>query len=124
VKLLRHFDIDRHEIDDTDGNQLHQNHGYAKFLMCICCQRSEDDMGHVISSDGFSMNEKRVQAISTWPTPSCKRDVPSFLVMIKFCRRFIKGRSALAQPLTCLTENELFVVNPAAQRAAYIPNAI
>jgi hypothetical protein len=39
--------------------------------------------------------------------------------MINFCRRFIKGCSVLAQPLTCLTGHVLLDVDSAAQRAGY-----
>jgi RNase H-like domain found in reverse transcriptase len=54
------------------------------------------------------MEEKKVQSISDWPPASCKRDVQLFMGMVNFYRRFIKGCSALAQPLTFLTGKSPF----------------
>jgi RNase H-like domain found in reverse transcriptase/Reverse transcriptase (RNA-dependent DNA polymerase) len=89
--------------------QLRQNQLYAKLSKCTFCQQAVEYLGHVISSTGFSMEQKNVQAISSWPTPACKRDVQSFLEMIDFYRRFIKGCAAIARPLTCLTGKDPFL---------------
>jgi hypothetical protein len=60
-----------------------------KISKCTFCQQSVDYLGHVIFSDGFSMEETKIQAISDWPPPSCKRYFQSFLGMVNFYRHFI-----------------------------------
>jgi recombinational DNA repair protein (RecF pathway) len=44
---------------------LRQNQLYANLSKCIFCQRSVEFLGHVIYSDGFSMEAAKVKAIST-----------------------------------------------------------
>lgn len=96
---------------------LRQHKLYAKRSKCVFCTRTVDYLGHVISPAGFSMEETKVKAVSSWPTPLCKRDVQSFLGMINFYRRFIKGCADIARPLTYLTGKVPFKWNRAASDA-------
>ncbi|KAK1867157.1 hypothetical protein I4F81_009666 [Pyropia yezoensis] len=90
---------------------------YAKASKCQFARTTVDYLGHVISDAGFSMEDQKVQAIRTWATPKSKKDVQSFLGMVNFYCRFIKGMAAVASPLTRLTGKVDFEWTPDAQKA-------
>jgi len=49
------------------------------------------------------MDPIKVQGITQWPTPSCVKDVRSFLGFCNFYRAFISDFSNIARPLNDLT---------------------
>lgn len=98
-------------------DKLREHKLYAKLSKCQFARTTVDYLGHVISEKGFSMEDYKVQAIRTWATPRSKKDVQSFLGMVNFYRRFIKGMAAVATPLTRLTGNVDFEWTPDAQKA-------
>ena len=53
-------------------------------------------LGFVISEDGIKPDQKKVEAIRTLPAPTCVREVPSFIVMCSYNRRFIPNFSKIA----------------------------
>ena len=60
-------------------------------------------LGYIMSPDGLTMDQKKVQAITDWPEPRKVRDVQSFLGFANFYRRFIPNYSEIVLPLTRLT---------------------
>ena len=52
----------------------------------------------------MSTDPKKVEAVLDWPVPKTVSDVRSFLGFVGYYRRFIKGFSGLAKPLTSLTK--------------------
>ena len=66
-------------------------------------QRTEF-LGYIITTEGVEMDPKKVEAVKDWPRPESVKDVQSFLGFANFYRRFIKGYSAIASPLTELTK--------------------
>ncbi|KAJ1181612.1 hypothetical protein NDU88_006817 [Pleurodeles waltl] len=64
------------------------------------------------------MAEKKVKAVSDWPTPKTVRDVQCFLGFAIFYRRFIKHFSQTVAPITkLLRKKEKFVWSPEADQA-------
>ena len=57
-----------------------------------------------MSSEGVATDPKKVEAVKNWPTPSCVRDVRSFLGLASYYRKFIRGFAEIASPLHALTE--------------------
>lgn len=80
-------------------------------------------LGLIISDKGIRMDPDKVQAIINWASPdSCTRgkikELQRFLGFANFYRRFIKGYSKIAQPLTGLTRKDApWVWTEACQRA-------
>ena len=60
-------------------------------------------LGHLITSEGVATDPKKIEAVIKWPRPETVHDVRSFLGFLGYCRRFIKGFSALPRPLYDLT---------------------
>jgi len=63
-------------------------------------------LGYIIEPGQISMDPKKVDSIAEWPTPTKTREVQSFLGTANYYRRFIKGYSRIAAPLTELTKKD------------------
>jgi len=68
-------------------------------------QQEVEFLGYKISDRGISMTSTKVEEIQAWSTPEKVVDVQSFMGFANFYRRFIKGFSKTAKPLTELTKN-------------------
>ncbi|EFQ94366.1 hypothetical protein PTT_07967, partial [Pyrenophora teres f. teres 0-1] len=60
-------------------------------------------LGLIITADGIKMDPEKVSAIQDWKLPQSLKDVQAFLGFANFYRRFIRGFSDIAKPLTHLT---------------------
>ena len=71
---------------------------------CQLMRRSVTFLGHVVSSSGVATDPEKIGAVREWQTPDTLSNLRSFLGLCSYYRRFIKGFSTLAKPLTKLTE--------------------
>nr|GFA70755.1 reverse transcriptase [Tanacetum cinerariifolium] len=91
---------------------LRQEKLYAKFSKCEFWLSSVAFLGHIFSAEGITMDPAKVEAITKWPRPTSVTEVRSFLGLAGYYRRFVKGFSRLALPLTKLMrKGEKFVWN-------------
>ncbi|XP_075473412.1 uncharacterized protein LOC142504429 [Primulina tabacum] len=91
---------------------LRENKLYAKLSKCEFWLRSVSFLGHVISKEGVSVDPRKVEAITEWPKPKNSTDIRSFLGLAGYYRKFVKGFSLIAVPLTKLTQkNSKFIWN-------------
>jgi hypothetical protein len=63
-------------------------------------------LGYLLSLDGLTMSNKKVQAIVDWPEPRKVQDIQSFLGFANFYRRFIYNYSDIIVLLTWLTRKD------------------
>lgn len=57
-------------------------------------------LGLIISTKGISMDPEKVRAIQEWEPPRTLRDLQRFVGFANYYRRFIRGFSLIARPLT------------------------
>ncbi|KAG1935922.1 retrotransposable element [Pimephales promelas] len=87
--------------------RLLENRLFAKVEKCEFHARSVPFLGFVLSSKGIRMDPAKVKAVADWPTPENRKAVQRFLGFANFYRRFIRGFSQVALPLTNLTSTRI-----------------
>ena len=63
------------------------------------------------------MDPNKVKAVTTWPTPTTKRELQQFLRFVNFYRRFVKGFAKIAKSLTKLTGKNKWLWMESQQKA-------
>lgn len=74
----------------------------ARREKCYFVRNSVKYLGHIISTNGISPDNSKVDAIVKMPNPSCTKHAASFVQTCSWFRRFIPNFSQLARPLTNL----------------------
>jgi hypothetical protein len=64
-------------------------------------------LGHVITKEGIAVNPNKVQSVLEWHAPKNVKEVRGFLGMAGYYRRFIKGFSKIARPMTKLLRKNI-----------------
>lgn len=60
-------------------------------------------LGHLVTKDGIKPNPRKIMAIQKFPIPRTAKEIKSFLGLLGYYRRFIKGFAKLTRPFTkCL----------------------
>ncbi|GJS42561.1 reverse transcriptase domain-containing protein [Tanacetum coccineum] len=59
-------------------------------------------LGHKVSGSGIEVDKEKIESISQLPYPTNVKAMRSFLGHVGFYRRFIKGFSQIARPMTQL----------------------
>ncbi len=95
----------RHHIAEV-LKRLREFHLFLKAEKCSFHQPSVQFLGYNIDSDGIQMDERKVEAIKTWPTPSTIKELQRFLGFSNYYRRFIHDYSIITSPLTNLLKNK------------------
>nr|GFC44906.1 putative reverse transcriptase domain-containing protein [Tanacetum cinerariifolium] len=91
---------------------LRQKKLYAKFSKYDFWLGQVAFLGHIVSTDGITMDPAKVEAITKWPRPTTVTEVRIFLGLAGYNQRFVEGFSLLALPLTKLMrKGEKFVWN-------------
>jgi hypothetical protein len=86
--------------------KLRQNRLYTKLSKCEFWMKQVAYLGHVISKGGISVDPSKVQDILSWNVPTSVGDIQSFLGLVGYYRRFIKGFSKISKPLTELLKKD------------------
>lgn len=73
---------------------------------CEFRKSSIEFLGHVIDATGIHPSTSKVDAILNAPTPSSKKELQSFLGLINFYSRFLKGKAEVAEPLHRLLDKD------------------
>ncbi|KAJ8404571.1 hypothetical protein AAFF_G00334340 [Aldrovandia affinis] len=65
----------------------------------LFCQQTSF-LGLVVSVRGVSTDPTKVEAVEKWPSPTSTGEVPSFLGLASYYRRFIVGLANITRPCT------------------------
>ena len=80
---------------------------YGRLHKCEFLKEKVDYLGFEVGRDGIRTSPEKVRAILNWPRPQSVHDVRSFLGLASYYRKFIKGFSQLAKPMTDLTRDKV-----------------
>jgi hypothetical protein len=81
---------------------LRENKLYGKLSKCSFFQKEIHYLGHIISSEGISVDPEKVKAIIEWPVPKNSHEVRRFMGLVGYYRRFVEGFSKIVKPITTL----------------------
>ena len=73
---------------------------------CQWMKNSVKFLGHIISSEGVSVDPAKVKSVSSFPLPKNSTDVRSFLGLTSYYRRFISEFASRSKPLADLTKKK------------------
>lgn len=93
---------------------LHQLEVVSKILLqrlskCYFSFQQIDHLGHAISGQGVAIDEETERF--PWPLLANLKQLRGFLGLTGYYKRFIKGYTAMAVPLTNLLNKEIFFWN-------------
>jgi hypothetical protein len=75
--------------------RLRDHHLYAKFSKCEFWLNTVKFLGHTISSDGISVDPRKVQEVFDWKPPTSVHQIRSFLGLAGYYRRFVPDFSRI-----------------------------
>ena len=102
--LIYSKDIKQHEEHVRLVLDKLRNAGlYAKLEKCNFDQFQVEFLGYIVSCDGISVDQKKIQAVLGWAIPKMVCDVQCFLGFANFYQIFVKNYSKITAPLTWLT---------------------
>ena len=87
--------------------RLLENSLFVKAEKCVFHAPSVSFLGYIIGRDRMEMDPAKVSAVSSWPVPDSRKQLQRFLGFANFYRRFIRGYSTVAAPLTALTSSKV-----------------
>ena len=80
---------------------------YAKLSKCEFWLREVSFLGHIISEEGIQVDPTNIEVIIEWKPPRNVTEVRSFLRLVSYYRRFVKGFSMIAAPMTRLLQKNV-----------------
>ena len=80
---------------------------YAKLSKCEFWLNGVSFLGHIVSKEGIRVYPKKIEVVVEWMPPRNVTEVRSFLGLAGYYRRFIKGFSMTAAPMTRLLQKNV-----------------
>ena len=75
---------------------------YVKLSKCDFWLKEVSFLGHIVSAEGIIVYPAKIEVVVNWKLPRSATEVRSFLGLEGYYRRFEKGFSVIASPLTKL----------------------
>ena len=98
--------------------RLLENRLFVKAEKCVFSSPSVEFLGHVLEEGRVRADPGKVRAVEEWPRPTDRTQLRRFLGFANFYRRFIRGFSRVAAPLSALTSTVVpFLWSPDAEEA-------
>ena len=75
---------------------------YAKLSKCDFWLKEVSLLGHIMYAEGIRVDPAKIEVVVNWKPPRSVTEVRSLLGLEGYYRRFVKGFSIIASPLTKL----------------------
>ena len=80
---------------------------YAKMSKCEFWLREVSFLGHIVSEEGIRVDPSKIEVVLEWKPPRNVTKVHSFLGLVGYYKRFVKGISMTATPITRLLQKNV-----------------
>ena len=80
---------------------------YAKLSKCEFWMNEVSFLRHIVSKEGIRVDPKKIEVVVEWKPPRNVTEVRSFLGLAGYYRRFVKGFSMTAAPMTRLLQKNV-----------------
>ena len=100
--LVYSRDEQEHEYLKIVLQTLREKNLYPKLSKCDFWLKEVSFLGHIMSAEGIRDDPAKIEAAMNWKPPRSVTEVRSFLGLAGYYRRFVKGFSVIASPLTKL----------------------
>ncbi|WVZ53555.1 hypothetical protein U9M48_004478 [Paspalum notatum var. saurae] len=87
--------------------KLRENQLYGKFSKCEFWLEKVAFLGHVLTTEGVSVDPEKVEAVSSWKPPRNASEIRSFLGLAGYYWRFMENFSRIAKPMMGLLKNNV-----------------
>jgi hypothetical protein len=86
---------------------------YDKFNKCDFFKKEIQYLGHIISVEGVAVDPEKIKAIMDWSALRNVKRVRSFMGLVGYYRRFIKGFKKISYPINSLQrKGKRFIWSP------------
>lgn len=89
---------------------LRKDHWQVKQSKCSFARQQLAYLGHVISAQGVSTEEDKIESVRTWPTPKHVKQLREFLGLAGYYRKFVRHFGIICRPLTNLLKKGAFFI--------------
>ena len=79
----------------------------AKLSKCEFWLNEVSFLGHIVSKEGIRVDPKKIEVVVEWKSPRNVTEIRSFLGLAGYYRRFVKGFSMIAAPMTRLLQKNV-----------------
>ena len=80
---------------------------FGKLSKCKFMKTSVEYLEYIISKEGISIDQRKIETINKWTLPQNIAELQSFLGLASYYRKLIKGFSSIAIPLTQLLHKNM-----------------
>ena len=80
---------------------------YEKLSKCEFWLNEVSFLGHIVSKEGIRVDPKKIEVVVEWNPPRSVTKVRSFLGLVGYYRRFVKGFSMTAALMTRLLQKNI-----------------
>ena len=81
---------------------LREEQLFAKLIKCDFWLKELSFLGHIVSTEGIRVDPVKIEEFVSWKPPRNVTKVRSFLSLVGYYRRFVKGFSVIASSFTKL----------------------